>query len=191
MSNEVKHMITPAEFQELARPVSVHMDDATVNAYISECENLYIIPVIGYGNYKAAVTSDESPWDSTFDDTFTPSTVINGGEWTITPANACKCGTASETGLQYCVGLKKAIAYFVYAKIARADGAISARAGYMRHNDQYAQHVDDSKLKQYNDVLQIAESYLGGCLRYLQYHTVDKVIKPVHTTRARIHAIGD
>ena len=104
--------------------------------------------------------------------------------------NVCICDKAGKE-LQYCVGLKSALAYFVYAKIARADGAIYSRAGFMQHDDQYAHHVDDSKLKQYNDVMTIAETYLGDCLRYIKYHTVDKVIKPVHGTRARIHAIGD
>lgn len=189
MSNEIKHLITPAEFAELARPVSIHLDDNEVQAFINECEQMYIIPAVGYGNFKAAVT--DTTWDSTFDDTFKPHTAINGGEWTLTRAHACQCDTGAENGLQYCVGLKTALAYFVYAKIARADGAIYSRAGFMQHADQYAHHVDDSKLKQYNDVMTIAETYLGDCLRYIKYHTVEKVIKPVHSTRARIHAIGD
>lgn len=186
--SEITHLITPAEFAQLARPVSVHLDENEVQAFINECEQVFIIPAIGYGNFKAAVTDTE--WDSTFDETFQPSIAISGGEWTCNRANVCGCDTAAET-LEYCVGLKTTLAYFVYAKIARADGAIYSRAGYMRHDDQYAQHVDDSKLKQYNDVMSIAERYLGECLRYIKYHTVDKKIKPVHGTRARIHAIGE
>jgi hypothetical protein len=188
MSNEIKHLITPAEFAELARPVSIHLDDNEVQAFINECEQMYIIPAVGYGNFKAAVT--DTTWDSTIDDTFKPATVINGGEWTLTRGHACQCDTA-EKELQYCVGLKTTLAYFVYAKMARADGAIYSRSGFMQHDDQYAHHVDDSKLKQYNDVMTIAETYLGDCMRYIKYHTVDKVIKPVHSTRARIHAIGE
>lgn len=188
MSNEIKHLITPAEFAELARPVSIHLDDNDVQAFINECEQMYIIPAVGYGNFKAAVT--DTTWDGTFDDTFKPATVINGGEWKITRGNACQCDTA-EKELQYCVGLKTTLAYFVYAKIARSDGAIYSRSGFMQHDDQYEHHVDDSKLKQYNDVMIIAETYLGDCMRYIKYHTVDKVIKPVHSTRSRIHAIGE
>lgn len=188
MSKERNHLITPAEFAELARPVSIHLDENEVQAFINECEQMYIIPAIGYGNFKAAVT--ETAWDDTFDETFKPATVINGGEWMLERENVCPCDKAGKE-LQYCVGLKSALAYFVYAKIARADGAIYSRAGFMQHDDQYAHHGDDSKLKQYNDVMTIAETYLGDCLRYIKYHSVDKVIKPVHGTRARIHAIGD
>ena len=186
--SDTQHMITPQEFATLARPCSRHIDDDEVMAYVAECEQLYIIPAIGYGNFKAAITG--SAFDGTFDDTFKPATVINGGEWTLTRGNECQCDTA-ENELQYCVGLKKTLAYFVYAKMARADGAIYSRSGTMRHDDQYAHHVDDSKLKQYNDIMTIAETYLGDCMRYIKYHTVDKEIKPVHSTRARIHAIGD
>ena len=186
--SDTQHMITPQEFATLARPCSRHLDDDEVMAYVSECEQLYIIPAIGYGNFKAALT--DTTWDSTFDDTFKPATVINGGEWTLIRGNACQCDT-SEKELQYCVGLKTTLAYFVYAKMMKADGAINARSGTMRHDDQYAHHVDDSNLKQYNDVMTIAETYLGDCMRYIKYHTVDKVIKPVHSTRARIHAIGE
>lgn len=181
----MEHLITPEEFKTLSRPVSVHLDNGDVQAYINECEQLYIIPAIGYGNFKAAVT--ETAWDSTFDDTFTPDIVINGGEWTADKGNVC----AEDDGkTQYCVGLKTALAYYVYAKIARSDGSIYSRAGFMRHEDQYAQHVDDSKLKQYNDIMNIAEQYLGNCLKYLQYHTKDKTIKPIRGSRVHINAIG-
>lgn len=188
MSGEIKHLITPAEFAELARPVSIHLDDNDVQAFINECERMYIIPAVGYGNFKAAVT--DTTWDITFDDTFKPATVINGGEWTLTRGHECQCDT-EENELQYCVGLKTTLAYFVYAKMARADGAIYSRSGFMQHDDKYAHHVDDRLIKQYNDVMTIAEKYLGDCMRYIKYHTVDKVIKPVHSTRARIHAIGE
>lgn len=172
----MEHLITPDEFKTLSRPVSVHLDDGDVQAYINECEQLYIIPAIGYGNFKAAVTDGD--WDSSLDDSFDKSVAVSGGEW------------SDGDTLQNCVGLKTALAYYVYAKIARSDGSIYSRAGFMRHEDQYAQHVDDSKLKQYNDVMNIAEQYLGNCLSYLQHHTIDKKIEPIHGSRARIHAIG-
>jgi hypothetical protein len=63
-----------------------------------------------------------------------------------------------------------------------------SRAGFMQHDDQYARHFDDSKLKQYNDVMDIAERYLASCLAYLN------TIQPTPKTkgsRARIYAIGD
>lgn len=185
--SDTQHMITAQEFATLARPCSRHLDDDEVMAYVSECEQLYIIPAIGYGNFKAAITV--SAFDGTFDDTFNPATVINGGEWTLTRVNECHCDTA-ENELKYCVGLKRTLAYYAYAQMMKADGAINARSGTMRHNDQYAQHIDD-KMKQYNNIMNIAEAYMDGCLQYLKYHTVDHAVKPVRGGRARIHAIGD
>lgn len=172
----MEHLITPDEFKTLSRPVSVHLDDNDVQAFINECEQLYIIPAIGYGNFKAAATDGD--WDASFDESFDKNVIVNGGEW------------SDGDTLQNCVGLKSALAYYVYAKIARSDGSIYSRSGFMRHEDQYSEHVDDSKLKQYNDVMDIAETYLGNCLRYLKSHTNGKEVKPVRGSRIRINAIG-
>lgn len=190
---ERKHLITAEQFRTLARPVSTHLDELEVLQYIDECEMLYIIPAIGYGNYNHAVNipemeGDESTFDKTFDgtfdDLFEPNIWLNGGEF-----ERCDCGCGGGEK-DWCVGLRKTLAYFVYARMGRADGNIIARAGYMRHNDQYADHVYDTQ-KAYNDVMNTAETYLAGCLRYAKCHTVDKAIKPVGQSRAKIKAIGD
>ena len=183
---ERKHLITPDEFRALARPSSEHLDDDEVNAFITECEDRFIIPPLGYANYKACVT--DSPFASTFDDTFKPVTLITGGEWK--QKQKCGCDAGKEI-LMYCCGLKKALAYFVYAKMLRSDGSIVERAGFMQHRDAYADHVNDSSKAQYNDVMGMAEKYLSDCMLYAKYHTVDKTIKPVRGSRASITAIGD
>ena len=186
--SDTQHMITPQEFATLARPCSRHLDDAEVMAYVSECEQLYIIPAIGYGNFKAAIT--ESSFDSTFDGTFSPSIAINGGEWELTKPNGECPDTTPVKGLHYCVGLKRTLAYYAYAQMMKADGAINARSGTMRHDDQYAQHIND-KMKQYNNIKNIAEAYMDGCLQYLKYHTGDHAVKPVRGGRERIQTIGE
>ena len=191
---EKKHLITPQQFVELARPTSTHLDDAEVLAYIDECENMFIIPAIGYGNFEHAVNlpemlGDESTFDKTFDgtfdDLFEPNIWLDGGSFE--KCDGCGCGT-SERG--WCVGLRKTLAYYVYARMGRSDGSIVARAGYMRHNDQYADHVQKD-VRQYNDVMSTAEAYLAGCLEYAKCHTIDKKITPVRSSRAAIKAIGD
>ena len=55
--NEHKHLITAADYKVLARPASVHLDDDEVQAYITECEDMHIIPAIGYANFNRAVNS--------------------------------------------------------------------------------------------------------------------------------------
>lgn len=181
-----KHLINPEEFTTLARPVSVHIDEIEVTQFIDECEDMFIIPHIGYGNFKAAVGM--GTFDSTFDASFTPAILICGGEWEDT--EACGCGDDGKKVLKYCKGLKATLAYYVYAKMLRSDGSIISRAGYMRHEDDYSGHVDDNQ-KQYTDVMDIADSYMKGCLEYLRFHTVDKRIKKLIPSRGRIRAIGD
>ena len=176
-----KSILSVEQFRELARPTSIHLDEEEVTAFIRECEDAYIIPAISYANYKSAAFGSE--WDETFDDSFNGAVFVDGGEWVFVACNGDK-------ELRYNYGLRKALAYFVYAKMLRADGTIISRTGAMRHRDEYSDHVDDSKLKQYNDVMQLAEHYLASCLEYYKYHQKQN-IKSVKTTRARIKAIGD
>lgn len=168
------YLITLEEFKTLARPASIHLDEAHIMAYVREAEDAYIIPAIGYETVKGIKEAE----------TLTPEQTIllNGGEFST---QACGCDAQT---LQYCKGLKLTTAYYTYARMLRADGGIVSRAGFMQHEDDYNRHFDDSKLKQYNDVMDIAERYLASCLAYLQ--TLQPT-KPVHGTRARIYAIGD
>lgn len=169
-------------FRQLARPTSSHIDENEVNAYIRECEDIYVVPAIGWQNYKAAMNG--SSWDDTFDDTFNGAIFLDGGEY----EQQDECN--DKTVLQYCNGLRKAVAYFVYARMLRADGTIVSRAGAMRHRDEYGDHVDNSNNKQYSDVMQLAEKYLANCMAYYKYHQLTNV-NPVHSSRGRIVAIGD
>lgn len=180
MINEHGHLITVGQCLALARPTSVHLDEDEVQAYITECEDMHIIPAIGFANFQTAVNSET--FDKTFDDTFSASIWLDGGAFT----SDCACDGRTE----WCAGLRKTLAYYVYAKMLRADGTIVARAGAMRHNDQYASHVDPNR-KQYDDVMNIADRYLAGCLQYAKIHSVEcNAVKPIKGSRARIKAIG-
>ena len=178
-----KHLLTPVQFAELARPTSMHLDEDEVERFIEECEDMYIIPTVGYDVFAAAIDYvDDNSLGGQFDDTFDPVLYLNGGAFSAT--GCCDCGTGRS---EWCAGLRKALAYYVYAKMGRADGTIIARDGLMRHNDQYAQHVEPN-LKQYNDVMAIAEQYLASCQRYAKTHACG--VRKVRQSRARIKAIG-
>ena len=180
-NTERKHLLSPVQFAELARPTSIHLEDDEVNRFIEECEDLYIIPTVGYDVFSAAIDYvDDNTLDGKFDETFDPVLYLNGGAFNY---NHCGCDGASE----WCAGLRKALAYYVYAKMGRADGSIIARDGLMRHNDQYAQHVEPN-LKQYNDVMEVAEQYLSSCQRYAKMHRCG--VRMVRQSRATIKAIG-
>jgi len=180
--NEHGHLITPTQFKALARPTSCHLDESEVMAYISECEDVFIIPTIGFANFERAINSES--FADVFDETFRLSIWLDGGAFV---ADTCGCSPRSE----WCVGLRKTLAYYVYAKMLRADGTIIARSGAMRHNDQYAQHIDPNR-KQYDDVMNIADGYMAGCTLYAKTHSVEcNAVKKVKGQRAKIKAIGD
>ena len=180
--NEHGHLITPAQFKVLARPTSCHLDDTEVMSFISECEDVFIIPFIGFANFEKAVHSES--FAGVFDETFSVSLWLDGGSF---ETSDCGCNKRTE----WCVGLRKTLAYYVYAKMLRADGTIVARAGAMRHNDQYAQHIDPNR-KQYDDVMNIADGYMAGCTLYAKTHSVEcNAVKKVRGKRATIKAIGD
>lgn len=166
-----KYILTLQEFQDSARPTSVHLDEVEVMAFVREGQDMFIIPAIGYERFKQ-LTSDELTDEQAI--------MLNGGEWT----------NEKKSTLNVCKGIKSALAYYVYAKMLRSDGTLLSRAGSIRHDDQYAAHVDDSKLKQYNDVMGVAEAYLSNTLEYINYITNDKQ-KPIRGSRCHIHAIGD
>lgn len=182
---ERQTILSYEQFRRLARPTSTHLDEEEVNVFIRECEDEHIIPILGWSNYKAAVNMTNS-WDNTFDDTFEPSIFIDGGEWDETYVDA---SGLMATRQRYTNSIRKAIAYYVYAKLLRTDGTIISRSGAMRHRSEESDHVDDSKLKQYNDAISLAEMYLNDSLSYLEAHRL-KPARKIRGTRARIHAIG-
>lgn len=182
-----EHLINIEDFTSLARPTSIHLDEEEVNAYIRECEDAYVIPAIGYAVFKYA-TQEEAERPTSLRGSFSLDTFLEGGEWT---RREYVCGDYLGDGtLTYCDGLKKALAYFVWAKMLKADGSIITRAGAMRHEEDYSRHVEDTSLSLYNDVYDMAQAYLAGCMLYLRDNSVSEV-KPVRGRRARVKAIGD
>lgn len=184
MSETRNPLITPAQFRELARPVSLHVDDEEIAQFVRECEDVYIIPAIGWPNFKSATTTD-AVWSGIFDGTFDPTVFLDGGEYD--PSQG-ECGCGEE--MRYCNGLRKTLAYFVYAKMLRNDGNIIARAGAMQHQDQYAYHTIDAELKRYDDTMNIAERYLGECLEYANVHRINNRLS-TRQSRCRIIPVGD
>lgn len=170
-------------FRALARPTSAHLDEDEVNAYIRECEDKYIVQPMGWTYFRAAIGL--TPWDEVCDATFSEEVFLVGGQWT----EATKDGKDTP---HYCNGLKRALAYFVYARMVRADGALLSRSGNMRHNDQYADHHADPSRNIYEDVMSMAEAYLAEAMLYFNYHRLDTSAeaKPMRSSRIHIHAIG-
>lgn len=167
------HLVTVEEFKELARPVSVHIEEEDVMAFVRESEDTYVIPALGYAVCKRLA----KPMKEKLTDE--EQILLSGGEWT---------DKKGET--HYCNGLKKAVAYFAYARMARSDGSIIARAGYMRHGDEYSEHIEGKERRnRENDVMNMAEKYLSEAMAY--WKSVTGKMKPVRGTRTIIKAIGE
>lgn len=189
MYNEKRQLlIWPEQFRELTRPVSIHVDDDEIAQFIRECEDVYIIPAVGWPTLKKATATDPCAvdWSDIYAEGFDPAVLLDGGEY-IPGDRACGCDPSGET--RYCNGLRKALAYYVYAKMLRNDGNILARAGAMQHQDQYAYHTNDPELKRYNDTMDIAEKYLAECMEYANSFKPNK--RTVRGSRCRIIAVGD
>ena len=188
MGEPRKQLITVGQFRELARPTSAHLDEDEVNAYIRECEDTNITTRRSGGTFKAA--TEQGEWGDSVLPDFQPSVLLDGGEYTT--KKDCDCSQGETKVQKYTSGIRKALAYFTYARLFRADGTIVSRAGGMRHRDDYSDHVQDlSSNKQYNDILDMAERYLADALEYLKACTPEGEVKPQRGTRAHIHAIGD
>lgn len=166
------HLLTADNWSEYTRIASKHVDGDEVETFIDECEQLFIIPAIGSDMFL------ELTCDSLKD---SQSLLLEGGEYT-------------DKGQKKHIfkGIRYALAYFVYAKMAKNDGAIVSRSGFMQHNDEYAARMDDkNRVNKYNDLMNVAENYLSGALEYMRtWDGMDKM-KPVRGSRVRIIDIGD
>ena len=181
--HERKPLLTVDEFKTLARPVSLHLDTQAVEQYIRESEDASLIPATGWELYKY-LTQEAAERPQALAEGFDKQIATEGGEWTETSDRGYQT-------LRFCNGLKKALAYFTYARLQRADGNIMSRTGAMRHREDRADHTDDQKLKQYNDIVDMAERYLSDTLYYIKKNTREAAVKPVSGRRASIKAIGD
>lgn len=186
------HLLTFDEWRDLTRMSSQHIDEEEVEIFIEECEDVLIVPALGVELYNALVAyANDSVvrWDEAFvgfaDGQFLMSAdnmkiLLDGGQY------QGDCGALKVTK-----GIRKTLAYYVYAKVARNDGAIVGRSGFLQHTDERAQRLDDKqKVNRYNDIMSIAESYLSGCLGFVMSR-LDGCAKKVRGKRTTIKAIGD
>ena len=166
------HLIGIDDFLSLARQASKHLDEKEVMRYVEECEDMYIIQAIGLDKFNDLTKSSVSSEDLI---------LLSGG--TFKNANGEN---------EKCFGLKKALAYFVYAKMSMSDGSIITRSGNIQHNDSHAERKEQKeKVNRYDDVMNVAEEYLNSCLKYLKTLSGYEETKRVKQTRLRIKAVGD
>lgn len=176
------HLLTAIEWPEYTRAVSVHLDEEEVEKWIDECEHLFIIPAIGAELFERLTSGEEL--------TEQEEKLLEGGRYGGT-GTGCAC-MGTHTGLFK--GLRWALGYFVLAKMMRNDGGMLSRGGFFRHDDEYGSHWDDKNaVNRYNDVMNVAETYLNGALLYWKDVNRGECESSAKTrgSRVRIISVGD
>lgn len=183
-----EHLITPEEVGKYSRPISMHMDQDVVMSFISEVEEISIIPAIGESVYKSLLSNpakgsnrilldggwEDHSFDSTFDKTF-----------------------ATGTDEARTVGLKKAIAYYVYARLLRWNDIQVTRFGSVKKDGEYSEKPYGSeKSSQYGEAVDIADRCLANVVSYLErrrdrYPGSGCNNHTIVNTRTRFSVIGD
>lgn len=168
----MKHLLTSDNWSGYTRITSKHVDAEEVETYIDECEQLFIIPAVGSDMFLMLLgeSLDEKQL-----------LLLEGGEY-----------VDKWQKKHVFKGIRYALAYFVYAKMAKNDGAMVSRSGFLQHNDEYAARLDDkNRVNKYNDLMNVAESYLSGALEFLKTWDGMKDIKFMRGSRVRIIDVGD
>lgn len=137
----MEYLITPEEVGVLSRPISQHIDHQQITAYITEVEQLIIRPKLGdflFGEVK------KNPTDY--------HVILEGG---------------SDDYGQVCGGLKKALAYYTYARIVKDGATIATRFGAVEKTDEYSMRIEqDRKDAIYRECTQMADAYLEEVVKY-------------------------
>lgn len=129
----------------LARPCSA--DEDIIQKFIEEAELNDIRPRIGSSLFQEIINNNTEKYEL----------LLNGGEYQD------KCGP-----IRYFVGLRKALAYYTYARIVKNGSDIVTRYGFVDKTDQYSSNSEFKIRHQaYSDAFSIADSYMKECLNYM------------------------
>lgn len=142
------HLITTEEVTVAGRPMGSHIDEERLLAYITETEMMYVKPILGDSLFHAMLADEE---DS--NEKFVK--LLSGGTY----------GVGGE--VYSFAGLKKAIAYYVFAKNIMVGDFQSTRYGIVMKESDYSSHISSAERSScYNDALEIANVYMKDCVEY-------------------------
>ncbi|MCP4141254.1 MAG: hypothetical protein GY755_13385 [Chloroflexi bacterium] len=121
------------------------MDEKKILVYVRESEDIDIKSALGDGLFLDLKTSPSNYFD-----------LLNGGEYDY-------CGSKRTF-----VGIKKALAYYSFARIMKNGDYNVTRFGTTVKDSEYSSSAAyKEKVSAYNDAFSIADSYLKECVRYL------------------------
>ena len=163
------HLITVETLRLLGRPIG-KVDEAQLEAYIEEAEQLLVKPSIGEALYLKLLYSDYDSGDDRY------SVLLNGGFYDDNANVYCKCKSENEddteeneyhVGSHHIMGLRPAISYYVYAQNIMTGDFQSTRYGMVVKDNDYSTHLSSKERSDaYNNALEVANTYLNESVVY-------------------------
>lgn len=152
------HIIDIEDLKMLGRPINKMVSEHKLYALITETEMLQIKPMLGDSLYLTLVAnvSNENPEDERI------KLLLNGGTYDLADYKDC-----AEEGKRYFEGLKRAIAYFVYAQYVMTGEFESTRYGVAIKDNDYSHQISDKQRSNYyNNLIDIGKGYLKDCVAF-------------------------
>jgi len=144
----MRHLVEPEELVLLGRPIGKGVSPDKLLAFITEAEQLYVKPALGDALFLDVLARG---------DTYEPYLLLLGGG-----VYEGDCGNRYEL-----VGLKTAVAYYVYAQNVMSGDFNSTRYGMVLKDGDYSSHVSaKERSDHYNNTLEVANQYLRQCVEY-------------------------
>lgn len=171
------NLTTAAQIRLLCRPITTNFKDTVIETYIPEAEQIDIKPVLGEQMY---IDLSEAQTGTTLTDN--QILILDGGVYTI--------GTRKYVFS----GLKKAIAYFVYARLIRnIDNNLTSFGFVNKELNESSRPELKEKLNAANDAMATGNIYMNEVLQFIKLNNLDPYY-PCSEHRVRrmsINAIGD
>lgn len=170
-----EHLITTDLLRKTGRPIG-KVDDAQLEAYIEEVEQMYVKPVLGEDLFLTLLFQTYDPADTRYD------ILLNGGSYGGTEptpqdlegtpliddyGNAVESVGENSPDTNYLTGLRTTISYFVYAQNIMTGDFQSTRYGMVMKENDYSTHLSSKdRSNAYNNALEVANNYLRECVAY-------------------------
>lgn len=151
------NLVTADEIRYYGRQIGKLVSNDKLATYIDEAEQLHVKPIIGNALYLRLVRYIEQGCGEPQLDI-----LLNGGIYEVP---SCECGGGQ--GEVFVNGLRKAIAYFVYAQNVMVGDFESTRYGMVTKSGDYSERLSDKNRSEcYNNALDMANGYLQECVDY-------------------------
>lgn len=148
-----------------------------LSMFIDEARRIDIQPVITADLLYEIDNDNTSP--------LTYATLVNGGTYTV--------GSGASARKHTFAGLKKTLAYFVYARMIKANPVNVTAFGVVNKLDPNSQQANDRQIANMaGDAYKVATAYLDDCMAYIcETFPNEQTGTASYNKKFRISAIGD